>query len=172
MISKSFNISRRRFLKVSAAVTAASGLPGWFVDREMAEAAPALKTLGPNDKPGIALVGCGGQGTGDCNAAKRFGNVLAVCDVDDKHAEAAVKKFTIEGKEAPAKYNDFRKVMERDDIHAIITGTPDHWHTFVNLAAIKAGKDIYSEKPLTLTIDEGKRLVKAVKDYRRIIYGL
>jgi len=168
MNSNSFYISRRRFLKTSAALAAASGLPHWFIDREMAEAAPAPKPLGPNDKPGIALVGCGGQGTGDCGAAKRFGNVVAVCDVDDKHAEAAAKKFTAEGKEPPVKYNDFRKVMERDDVHVIITGTPDHWHTLVNLAAIKAGKDIYSEKPLTLCIDEGKRLVKAVKDHKTV----
>src|SRR5438046_4762588 len=125
MISKSFYISRRRFLKSSAALAAASGLPGWFIDRDAAEAAPAPKSLGPNEKPGIALVGCGGQGTGDCSSAQRFGNVLAVCDVDEKHAEADVKKFTVEGKSPPDKYNDFRKVMERDDIHVIITGTPD-----------------------------------------------
>ena len=63
----------------------------------------------------------------------------------------------------------FRKVMERDDVHVIITGTPDHWHTLVNLLAVKTGKDVYTEKPLTLTIDEGKRLVKAVKESGRIV---
>jgi predicted dehydrogenase len=168
MNSRPFHISRRRFLKTSAALTAASGLPGWFIDRELAEAAPAAKPLGPNDRPGIALIGCGGQGTGDCNNAKRLGDVLAVCDLDDKHAEAAAKKFTVEGKEPPTRYKDFRKLLERKDIHGIINGTPDHWHTLVNLAAVKAGKDIYSEKPLTLTIDEGKRLVKAVKQHKTI----
>src|SRR5260221_1296919 len=168
MNSKLFCVSRRRFLKSSAALAAASGLPGWFIDRELAEAGRAARPMGPNDKAGIALVGCGGQGTGDCNGAKRFGNVVAVCDVDDKHAEAAAKRFTVEGKEAPVKYNDFRKVMEREDVHAIITGTPDHWHTFVNLAAVQAGKDIYSEKPLTLCIDEGKRLVKAVAKHKTV----
>src|ERR1041384_3892174 len=114
MNSKSFYISRRRFLKTSAALAAASGLPHWFIDREMAEAAPAPKPLGPNDKPGIALVGCGGQGTGDCGTAKRFGNVIAVCDVDDKHAEAAAKKFTVEGKSGPVVYDDFRKVRSEE----------------------------------------------------------
>jgi hypothetical protein len=59
--------------------------------------------------------------------------------------------------------------MERDDIHIIVTGTPDHWHTFVNLLAVKTGKDVYTEKPLTLTIDEGKRLVKAVRENKRIV---
>jgi predicted dehydrogenase len=156
------SVTRRRFLRTSAIAGAATALPAWFLD-ELRSHAAAPKPLSANDRPGIALVGCGGQGRGDCGWASNYGNVVAVCDVDAKHADEAAKQFTKDGK-VPAKLNDFRKVMERDDVHAIINGTPDHWHTLVNLAAVKAGKDIYSEKPLTLTIDEGKRLVKAVKD--------
>jgi predicted dehydrogenase len=163
-----FQISRRSFLKTCTATAAASGLPLWFIEREMALAAPAPKPLGPNDRPGIALVGCGGMGRGDANNARRFGDVIAVCDVDEGHAEAAMKQFTKDGK-APAKYNDLRKVMERDDVQVIIQGTPDHWHTLVNLAAVQSGKDVYGEKPLTLTIDEGKRLVNAVRENRRVL---
>jgi len=159
MSSFNFPLSRRRFLKASAIT--ATVLPAWFLEEQRACAA-APRKLSPNDKPGIALVGCGGQGCGDCGWASNYGNVVAVCDVDEKHADEAVKQFTKDGK-APVKYRDFRKVMERDDVHVIINGTPDHWHTLVNLAAARAGKDIYSEKPLTLTIDEGKRLVKEVK---------
>ncbi len=167
MTSKPFNINRRRFLKTTAAITAATGVPGWFLELESAHAARPRR-LGPNDRPGIALVGCGGQGRGDCNGAANFGDVLAVCDVDDSHAEVAAKQFTKNGR-VPEKYNDFRKLMERDDVHAIINGTPDHWHTHVNLLAVKCGKDVYTEKPLTLTIDEGKRLVKAVRANKRIL---
>ena len=167
MTPQPFHITRRRFLTTTAAITAATGVPGWFLELEEAHAAQP-KALGPNDRPGIALVGCGGQGRGDCSGAAAHADVLAVCDVDDSHAEAAAKQFTKNGK-VPDKFKDFRKLMERDDIHAIITGTPDHWHTFVNLCAVKAGKDVYSEKPLTLTIDEGKRLVKAVRDNKRIL---
>ncbi|MEK7677275.1 MAG: Gfo/Idh/MocA family oxidoreductase [Verrucomicrobiota bacterium] len=156
------HISRRRFLKTSAAVAAGTALPAWFLEETRSYAA-APKPLSPNDKPGIALVGCGGQGRGDCDWARNFGQVIAVCDVDEKHVAEAAKQFN-----APHKYKDFRKVMERDDVHVVINGTPDHWHTLVNLAAIKAGKDIYSEKPLTLTIDEGKRLVKAVKEQKTV----
>lgn len=167
MTPKPFQINRRRFLQTSAAITAATGVPGWFLEMDEAHAA-APRPLGANDRPGIALIGCGGQGRGDCAAAAGHGDIVAVCDVDDSHAEAAAKQFTRNGK-VPEKYKDFRKVMERDDVHAIITGTPDHWHTLVNLCAAQAGKDIYSEKPLTLTIDEGKRLVKGIRDHKRIL---
>jgi predicted dehydrogenase len=163
MSHKSAAFNRRHFLKSAGAIAAASVLPAWFIE-EQRSYAQSTKPLSPNDKPNIALVGCGGQGRGDAKRAQQFGNVIAVCDVDQKHAEQAAKQF--EGAKA---YSDFRKVIERDDIHVIITGTPDHWHTLVNLAAVKAGKDVYSEKPLTLTIDEGKRLIKAVRDNNRIL---
>jgi predicted dehydrogenase len=117
------------------------------------------------EKPKIALIGCGGMGNGDASNAKRFGTIAAVCDVDATRAETTAKKF--EGAKA---YHDFRKLLDVEkDISIIINATPDHWHTLVNLAALKAGKDIYSEKPLTLTIDEGKRLVAAVKDSKRVL---
>jgi predicted dehydrogenase len=163
-----YQINRRAFLQRSAAVAAATGLPLWYAERIQAQAAEETKPLSPNDRPGIALIGCGGQGTGDAHGARRFGEVVAVCDVDDAQAEKAVKAFT-KDKKVPAKFNDFRKVMEQKEVQIVITGTPDHWHTLVNLAATKAGKDIYTEKPLTLTIDEGKRLVKAVKEKGNVL---
>lgn len=153
--------SRRHFLQTSAAVAAATTLPQWFL-AESAQA--ATKPLGPNDKPGVALIGCGGRGRGVAREAAALGEMLAVCDVDDANLAQAQKTWP----EAKL-YKDFRKLLERDDVHIIVNGTPDHWHTLVNLAALKAGKDIYSEKPLTLTIDEGKRLVQAVRDSKRVL---
>ena len=164
-MNKPFQITRRSFLSRCTAVAAATGLPLWFVERELAAVA-ADAVPGPtsaNDRPGIALVGCGGMGRGDAQNASRFGDIVAVCDVDSTHADAAAQQFTKNGK-TPDKFSDFRKVMDRDDVHIIVQATPDHWHTLVNLAAIKAKKDIYGEKPLTLTIDEGKHMVKAVRD--------
>ena len=79
------------------------------------------KRLGPNDRPAIALIGCGGQGRGDGTNARRFGDIVAVCDVDDSHAAAAAEQFTASGR-TPTNYNDFRKVMERDDINIIVNG--------------------------------------------------
>jgi predicted dehydrogenase len=168
MDSKASHLSRRQFLKTSAAVAAATSLPGWFLEREQAMAAGAPKRLRPNDRPGIALVGCGGMGSGDAANAQRFGNIVAVCDVDARQAESAAKQFTREGKK-PTIFTDFRKLMERPDVHVIINGTPDHWHTLINLLAVKTGKDVYSEKPLTLTIDEGKHLVKAVRENKAVL---
>jgi len=157
-----YPISRRLFLKTSAAIAAGSALPAWFIEQSRSYA--ATKPPLPNDKPNIALIGCGGQGRYDTTLAAKFANVVAVCDVDSKHAEEASKQFG--GAKA---YRDFRKVFERDDIHAVINGTPDHWHTLINIAAMKAGKDVYGEKPLTMTIDEGKRLVAVARETQRIL---
>ncbi len=169
MLRKRIQISRRSFRKKCSATAAASGLPLWFIERNLALAAEPVPGLpGPNDRPGIALVGCGGMGRGDATNASRFGDVLALCDVDESHLNDAAKQFTKDGK-TPAKYSDFRKLLERDDVHAIINATPDHWHTLVNLAVARAGKDVYGEKPLTLTIDEGKRVVAAVRQQKIIL---
>jgi predicted dehydrogenase len=124
---------------------------------------PGPRRLGPNDRPGIALIGCGGQGKGVTTNAANHGDILAVCDVDQTHAASAAARFTVEGKTPPQIYGDFRRVLERDDVQVIVNATPDHWHTLINLGAVKAGKDIYGEKPLTLTIDEGRRLVTAAR---------
>lgn len=162
-MSTPFQVSRRSFLNRCAITAAATGLPLWFVERELALAAePVAKTISPNARPGVALVGCGGMGRGDASNATRFGDIVVVCDVDASHVEQAAKQFT-KGEKVPAKLGDFRMVMERDDVHVIVQATPDHWHTLINLAAAKAKKDVYGEKPLTLTIDEGKQLTKAVR---------
>ncbi len=161
-MNKPFQISRRAFITRCSTVAAATGLPLWFVERELAAQETPKSTRSPNDRPGVALVGCGGMGRGDAQNASRFGDIVAVCDVDQKHVDEAAKQFTKNGK-TPAKFTDFRKALERDDVHIIVQATPDHWHTLVNLGAAKAKKDTYGEKPLTLTIDEGKQLVKAVR---------
>jgi predicted dehydrogenase len=161
-MAKHFHISRRSFITRCSTIAAATGLPLWFVERELAAQEAPKSTRSPNDRPGVALIGCGGMGRGDAQNASRFGDVIAVCDVDQNHVDEAAKQFSKNGK-TPAKFTDFRKVMERDDVHVIVQATPDHWHTLINLAAAKAKKDVYGEKPLTLTIDEGKHMVKTVR---------
>ena len=97
--------------------------------------------------------------------AARHGDVVAVCDVDRGRAEAARAAFG--GK--PEVFVDYRQLLQRSDIDVIINGTPDHWHTAVCVAACRAGKDVYTEKPLTLTIDEGKLLRQVVEQTGRIV---
>ena len=166
---KSFQVSRRSFLKRCSATAAITGLPLWFVQRQLALAEePAATIKSPNERPRMALIGCGGQGSGDARDARRFADLVAVCDVDQSHIDRAVERFTKDGKK-PDTFSDFRKLLERKDIDCIVNGTPDHWHTLINIAAAKAGKDIYSEKPLTLTIDEGRHVVKAVRDNKVVL---
>jgi predicted dehydrogenase len=164
-----FQISRRSFIRRVSATAAATGLPLWFVERQLASAQETSKPVtSPNERPRVALIGCGGMGTGDATNALRFGDIVAVCDVDENQLGKAVTKFARDGK-SPERFNDFRKVLESGGIDAIINGTPDHWHSLINIGAAKAKKDIYSEKPLTLTIDEGKHVVKAVRDNKVIL---
>ncbi len=161
--SSSRRFDRRSFLKASAVLTASAGLPAWFVEQLRAEREPA-KPAAPGERPNIGLIGCGGRGMGIAREAVKLGKIIAVCDVDARHAEEGAKAF-----EDAKVYKDFRKLLRQNDVHAVLNATPDHWHTLVNLAAVKAGKDVYSEKPLTLTIDEGKRLVAVVAESKRVL---
>jgi predicted dehydrogenase len=162
------NLSRRGFLQRSLGGLAAAGLPLWFAKDMLAETEQDKAKLnqppGPNDRINMGLIGCGGQGRGDMNAARNQPGVqfVAVCDVDRANRQQAAAAF---GPNAQiAQYNDFRELLARQDIDAVIIGTPDHWHALVALEAMRRGKDVYCEKPLTLTVDEGKALVRVARD--------
>jgi predicted dehydrogenase len=159
--------TRRNFLKTSAALAAGAAiLPARAQDTP--KPAPQLdkpKPKGIGDGLRVGLIGCGGQGTGDARNAHRLdANIVAVCDVDQAHLTAARMNWP-----DAQTFTDFRKLLELKELDAVICGTPDHWHTLVALAAMNAGKDIYCEKPLTLTIEEGQRLVKTQAATRRIL---
>jgi predicted dehydrogenase len=154
--------SRRDFLRVGA--TSPTLLP--FLSpfaRTLAD-----ETRAKNDRPRLGLIGAGGQGSGDARWASNYGDFLAVCDVDRRHAERAKKDGRI-GKGKADICEDYRKLLDRNDIDAVIIGTPDHWHTKICIDAMRAGKDIYCEKPLTLTIDEGKQLGKVARGTKRVV---
>ncbi len=155
-------ISRRRFLKTTGALAAASTLPAWFLEECTAQ--QSQPSAARSESLRLALIGCGGQGRGDARNAQRFGKIVAVCDVDVRHIANAQKDFP-----GARGYEDFRQLLQRKDIDAVICGTVDHWHTMVSIAAMQAGKDIYCEKPLTLTINEGKRLVQVQQKTQRIL---
>ena len=153
--------SRRHFLKVAAACSTVT-LPYWsWSSRTMAK-----ETLAKNDRPRVGCIGNGGMGRGDANNAKRYGDIVANCDVDRSHAERLNEEIAGGKSEI---YEDYRKLLDRNDIDLVTISTPDHWHTRIAIAALKAGKDVYCQKPLTLTIDEGKMLCKVVKETGRVL---
>jgi len=154
-------LSRRQLLGTVAAAAIAT-LPAWHVEEARAQTPPP-EPKSPNDRPGIALIGCGGQGRGDAQLAKRFGDVVAICDVDEHHVGNAAAEFP-----KAKQYRDFRKCLADKSVDVVVNGTPDHWHTLVNIHAMRQGKDVYGEKPLTLTIDEGKHLVEVYRQTKRV----
>ena len=155
--------NRREFLQhhaaMAGAAAAATVIPG-NCPRVRAFAATAK-----NDRPLVACIGVGGRGMTDAKAAARFGDIVAVCDADRAHAEQA--RETLGGKADV--YQDYRRVLQRSDIDVVINATPDHWHTAINIDACRAGKDLYTEKPLTLTIEEGRQLLRVVNETGRIV---
>ncbi len=154
--------NRRAFLSSTAALPAAGTfVPYWL----SGERSPAGEPTAKNDRPHVGVIGCGGRGSAIAKQAARFGELVAVCDVDRRQAERAKASFAAKADV----YEDYRKLLERKDIDVVTNGTPDHWHTPVNIAACKAGKDVYTEKPLTLTIDEGKILCEVVRQTGRIV---
>ncbi len=149
--------SRRGFLATGLTAAGANLLPKWFEARA-ADTPRARRLLSANDRPAIALIGCGGMGQYDAELMSRHADIVALCDVDSARLDKAHQKYP-----RAKTYPDFRHCVAHSGLNGIINGTPDHWHTLINLAAIQAGLDVYSEKPLTLTIDEGRRLVRSVR---------
>lgn len=126
----------------------------------------AFDTGSANDKINIGLIGAGGMGGGNINSAKQWLNLVAIADADSNRAEKMNKGL---GRGKADVYTDYRKILERDDIDVLHIATPDHWHTKPLIEAMLAGKDVYCEKPLTLTIDEGKLIRKVQKQTGRIV---
>ncbi|GHT19292.1 NADH-dependent dehydrogenase [Planctomycetales bacterium] len=123
-----------------------------------------VKAQSANDKIRIGLIGAGGMGSIDAMLAAPFGQLVAVADADTQQA----KKFNQTHGGKLAVYQDYRKLLENKDVDVVIQGTPDHWHSKINIDAMRAGKDVYGEKPFSLTIDEGKQVCKVVKETGRV----
>ena len=155
--------NRRDFLKMSAAASGALFVPYiWTSQRTSA------KDL--NSLPTIAAIGVGGsrgrysQGGFIAHNASEFGKMIAVCDVDDLHTAEFNEEF--DGKLAT--FRDYRVLFDKIQPDLVTIGTPDHWHVPIAIAAMRAGCDVYCEKPLTLTIDEGKEVCRVVKETGRV----
>src|SRR6184192_3022289 len=160
-------LSRRRFNQGLAA----SALLGPTILSRVARSAAS-------DRINIGFIGVGTQGRGHVNrlVGQADVQVVAICDVVVERANAAKeiveKRYADAAKSGQYKgcatYNDFRELLARKDIDAVVIATPDHWHAIPVLEACRAGKDIYCEKPLSLTVLEAKAMIDAVRKYNRV----
>jgi predicted dehydrogenase len=166
--------SRRRFLKQAAAGTLAAGAANVITGR--ADGAPKLFTLEPepepakqvsaNDRIRLGLIGAGGMGNGDLETALRVKGVEFVAAADVYDGRLTYIKEVYGNNVFTTR--DYREVLARPDIDAVIVATPDHWHSQITIDAFKAGKDVYCEKPVVQRVDEGAAVIDAQEKHKRI----
>jgi len=166
-------LNRRRFLKRSAGVAA---LMPWLG----AGLAPAsLRAAGVNDRIRVGLIGCGGMGNGDMNSLMHQPDtqIVAVCDPDRSRSlasRASVETYYADQSRSGSftgcdDYDDYRDLLARDDIDAVIQATPDHWHALQMIDAVKAGAHVYVQKPISVDVMEGEAMVAAARKYNRVV---
>ena len=148
--------SRRTFLGTTASAAAAVPYFAWTN--------PAFANLSANDRPQIGCIGTGSMGTGDARDHARFGDIVAVCDVDNRHAERC-RNDDKAGKGLADVYRDYRRVLDRPDIDVVSIVTPDHWHVKIAIEALQAGKHVFCQKPLSLTLEENRLARAAAEKY-------
>lgn len=162
-------MDRRDFLKSAGAVTAALGAAEHAFAARPSNKMAASRVIGANDKINVGVIGVGGRGASVAGVFARLGQrdnscqILAVCDVYEKRKRTQAERFKCDGT------LDWREVVERKDVDAVLVATPDHWHARIALAAMDQGKDVYLEKPMCHTIDEAKQLVNTVKETGRVL---
>ncbi|MCP5109333.1 MAG: Gfo/Idh/MocA family oxidoreductase [bacterium] len=152
--------NRRSFLTGAAMMGAAT------------TAASQSRVAGANNRIRVGLIGCGGMGNGDLRDFLKAGNVecVALCDIDQSRIDGAQQRTVAPaGQKAELLTRDFRRVIDRGDIDAVIVGTPDHWHAIPTIMACQAGKDVYVEKPLGLTVKEGRVMVDTARRHKRVV---
>ncbi len=151
--------TRRDFLGKAGATAVVGGFVPYFPTTKK-----AFANTSKNDRPNIGCIGVGSMGTGDARGHASFGDIVAVCDVDQRHADRAKNDGKI-GKGKADSYKDYRKVLERDDIDVVSIVTPDHWHVKIAIEALESGKHVFCQKPLTLTLEENQLIRNACKKH-------
>jgi predicted dehydrogenase len=157
-------VNRRDFVRSALAAGAATGLAPHMA------AAQAADKPAASDRINVAVIGVGGRGTSLLGQLLNMGeergdvHVGAVCDVYEKRRQIAQERSKAEFSSL-----DYREVLARPEIDAVVIATPDHWHATIAIAAMRAGKDVYCEKPFTHTIEEAQEVVKVVKETGRVL---
>ena len=155
-------ISRRKFLATTSVATFTAATPVFATNL------PATGYRKPRHKVervGVGAIGLRYQGSVDAYKAQLYGDIVSVCDVDKNVRDQAKASFG----STPSAFENYEDLINRKDVDVVVIGTPDHWHTKIAADAMRAGKDVYVEKPLTLTIDEGKFLRKVAAETKRIV---
>jgi len=157
------SITRRSFLKTSSTVAAGLAMPAYL--------RAASINVSANDKINVALIGCRSMGWANLSDFLLSDEVrcLALCDIDKSVMESRAKELASMQKEKFELYGDYRRILDRKDIDAVIIGTPDHWHCLQFVDACKAGKDVYIEKPVSNSIAECDVMVEAANKYQRVV---
>jgi predicted dehydrogenase len=158
-------LHRRSFLRTAGSLSI--GGITYFFSGYSPSARAQDKATPPSEQIRIACIGVGNQGKG--NLGVHIKNCVAVCEVDRTRLAAAAERVTKERGKEPVAEKDYRKILERKDIDAVVITTPDHWHALMTVDACNAGKDVYCEKPLTLTVAEGRAIVQAARNNKRIV---
>src|SRR5512132_541278 len=133
----------------------------------MATALSYSRILGANDRVGVGYIGVGNRGDQVHDAFLEHGDqqTAAVCDLRDDYLDFAVKK----SRATPNRYKDYKKLLEDKNVDAVVIATPDHWHALMFIDACNAGKDVYVEKPLSLTVAEGRKMVETAERTKRVV---
>lgn len=155
-------VSRRSFLSAGVAGGALLALPASVYRGAL------LAADNPSDRVRLGFIGLGNQGLPNMRSFLKLAPVTAVCEVDSKRLATAAAEVEKGGKK-PATFGDYRKLLDSKDVDAVVVTTPDHWHALMTIHACQAGKDVYCEKPLTLTVAEGRKMVDAARKHKRIV---
>jgi predicted dehydrogenase len=161
-------VSRRHLLGATAAISTAMNASA------AGKMSSAGRVIGANDRINVAVIGTGGRGfyvSREFHEAGKNGanaQIVGVCDVYQKRVTKAKEWYKAQGQEVSGTL-DYREVLNRSDIDAVIVATPDHWHAPIAIAAMDAGKDVYLEKPMCHTVEETKQLMDTVKETKRVL---
>jgi predicted dehydrogenase len=160
-------VSRRAFLRNAAAAAAGAAAVPLFIPRHVLGASASGPA--PSDKLRAGFIGIGGMGGGHLGnwLGRSDVEIVAVCDVNSQHRDKAKERVEAKRKGCDA-YTDFRELLARSDVDVVCIAAPDHWHAFIAIAAAKAGKDMYCEKPMSLTIGQARAMVQTVRRYERV----
>lgn len=160
-------VTRRDFLKKMGTLAMAGAVSPSLVNAK----SPKASVMGANDRINIGLIGCNSMGWTDLLNAVNVPGVecVALCDIDKNIINRRAAELTKNKGTKPELYGDYRKLLERKDIDAVLIGTPDHWHCLQLVDACAAGKDVYVQKPIANSIAECDMMAKAAKHYNRVV---